>query len=272
MDHAAMDLLRPTDYIVVVGYLLVLVGMGFYFRKPASKSLEDYFLGGKRLPWWAMGISGMASCTDMAGTMLIVSFLYMLGPRGLYVEFRGGAVLVLAFMMICTGKWHYRSRCMTGAEWMEYRFGRNWGGKFARLISAIAVITTTIGMIAYMIKALGMFVSMFLPFSPVTCAFVMIGVATVYTLVSGFYGVVFTDLIQSCIMVSAIVLVTVLAAGHIADAQSFGAVAARVTGDSHWMESMLPWRADMPRGYEAYQDLGLLAFFYLARNAFIGMS
>ena len=270
--HAAMNLLRLTDYIVIVGYLLVLVGLGFYFRKRASKSLEDYFLGGKRLPWWAMGISGMASCIDMAGTMLIVSFLYMLGPRGLYVEFRGGAVLILAFMMIYTGKWYYRSRCMTGAEWMEYRFGLNWGGKFARLISAIAVITTTIGMLAYMIKALGMFVSMFLPFSPVTCAFVMIGVATLYTLVSGFYGVVFTDLFQSCIVVSAIVLVTVLAAGHITDAQTFGALATRVTGDSHWMESMLPWHADMPRGYEAYQDLGLLAFFYFVRNAFIGMS
>jgi solute:Na+ symporter, SSS family len=267
-----MNLLSLTDYIVIVGYLLVLVGLGFHFRKRASKSLEDYFLGGKRLPWWAMGISGMASCTDMAGTMLIVSFLYMLGPRGLYVEFRGGAVLILAFMMIFTGKWHYRSRCMTGAEWMECRFGLNWGGKSARLISAIAVITTTIGMLAYMIKALGMFVSMFLPFSPVTCAFVMIAVATLYTLVSGFYGVVFTDLFQSGIVVAAIVLVTVLAAGHITDAQSLGVLATRVTGDSHWTESMLPWHADMPRGYEAYQNLGLLAFFYLARNAFIGMS
>jgi solute:Na+ symporter, SSS family len=267
-----MNLLRFTDYLVIAGYLLVLICLGFFFRKRASKSLEDYFLGGKRLPWWAMGISGMASCTDMAGTMLIVSFLYMLGPRGLYVEFRGGAVLILAFMMICTGKWHYRSRCMTGAEWMEYRFGLNWGGKFARLISAIAVIITTVGMLAYMIKALGMFVSMFLPFSPVACAFVMIGVATLYTLVSGFYGVVFTDLFQSFIVFSAIVLVSLLAAGHIVDGSSFSALAIRVTGDSQWMESTLSWHADMPRGYEAYQNLALLAFFYFARNAFIGMS
>ena len=130
-----MSYLRSTDYFVIALYLAILAGFGLFLRKRASKSLEDYFLGGKRLPWWAMGISGMASFTDMAGTMLIVSFLYMLGPRGLYVEFRGGAVLILAFMMLWTGKWHYRSRCMTGAKWMEYRFGTNWGGKMARLIS-----------------------------------------------------------------------------------------------------------------------------------------
>lgn len=267
-----MSSLSTTDYIVIAAYLLVLVGLGFYFRRRASKSLEDYFLGGKRLPWWAMGISGMASFIDMAGTMLIVSFLYMLGPRGLYVEFRGGAVLVLAFMLVWTGKWHYRSRCMTGAEWMEYRFGANWGGQFARLISAVAVIVTTIGMLAYMIKALGMFVSMFLPFSPAACALVMIGVATLYTIVSGFYGVVFTDLFQSMIVISAIVVITILAATHIADTQSLAAVAYKVTGDAQWMNSSLPWHAGMPRGYEAYQHLTLFAFFYFVRNAFIGMS
>ena len=267
-----MSSLSTTDYLVIAVYLLVLVGLGFYFRKRASKSLEDYFLGGKRLPWWAMGISGMASFMDMAGTMLIVSFLYMLGPRGLYVEFRGGAVLVLAFMMVWTGKWHYRSRCMTGAEWMEYRFGTNWGGKFARVISAVAVITTTIGMLAYMIKALGMFVSMFLPFSPGACALVMIGVATLYTIVSGFYGVVFTDLFQSAIVISAIVVITILAATHVADGPSLAAVAQRVTGDSQWMSSSLPLHATMPKGYEAYRDLALFAVFYFVRNAFIGMS
>ncbi|MFZ1083252.1 MAG: sodium:solute symporter, partial [Candidatus Kryptoniota bacterium] len=89
-------------------------------RKRSSKTIQDYFLGANKLPWWALGISGMSSFTDMAGTMLIVSFLFLLGPRGLYVEFRGGAVLILSFMLVWSGKWHRRSNCMTGAEWMEY--------------------------------------------------------------------------------------------------------------------------------------------------------
>jgi SSS family solute:Na+ symporter len=267
-----VNYLSSADYLVIVAYLSVLIGIGLVLRKRASRSLEDYFLGGKKLPWWAMGISGMASYTDMAGTMLIVSFLYMLGPRGLYVEFRGGAVLILAFMMLWTGKWHYRSRCMTGAEWMEYRFGTNWGGKLARVISACGVIVTTVGMLAYMIKALGMFVSMFLPFSPVLCALIMIGVATLYTIASGFYGVVYTDLLQSVIVISAIIVITVFAAAQVHDGRSLSMLAVKVTGDDRWMASFLPWKTSMPKGYEAYQHLALFAFFYFIRNALIGMS
>lgn len=121
-----MGNLNITDLIVIAGYLIILLGLSVYLKKTASKNIENYFLGGKQVPWWVMGISGMSSFIDMAGTMLIVSFLYMLGPRGLYIEFRGGAVLILTFMLLWSGKWHYRSGCMTGAEWMEFRFGNNW--------------------------------------------------------------------------------------------------------------------------------------------------
>ena len=61
-------------------------------KKKASGSLEDYFLGGRKLPWWALGISGTAFYLDVAGTMIITSFLFLLGPRGLFIEFRGGVV------------------------------------------------------------------------------------------------------------------------------------------------------------------------------------
>ena len=109
----------------------------------------DYFLGGRQLPWWVLGISGMASFLDVTGTMIIVSFIYMMGPRGLFVEFRGGAVLGLALMLLWTGKWHRRSQCITGAEWMIYRFGGGLGGQFARVIGAFAAIVGTVGMLAY---------------------------------------------------------------------------------------------------------------------------
>ncbi|RPH37685.1 sodium:solute symporter, partial [bacterium] len=267
-----MNSLGTADYAVVVGYFCLLVGLGLWFRRRASASLEDYFLGGRKMPWWAMGISGMSSFIDMAGTMLIVSFLYMLGPRGLYIEFRGGAVLVLTFMLLWSGKWHYRSRCMTGAEWMEYRFGSGWGGQAARLLSAVAVIITTVGMIAYMIKALGFFASMFLPFSPEACALIMIGAATLYTVASGFYGVVYTDLFQSIIVVSAAIFITVLAATKVAALGDVAALAYSVTGDPHWTSSALPWETAMPKGYEVYGHLTLFAFFYLLRNMLIGMS
>lgn len=267
-----MSYLNSVDHIVILFYLLVLVGMGFYLQKRASRSLQDYFLGGKSLPWWALGVSGMASYFDVAGTMLITSFLFMLGPRGLFIEFRGGVCLLLSFIMIWTGKWHYRSKCMTGAEWMEYRFGTSWGGQFARIVSAIANIIGTIGLLAYLIKGIGLFVSMFLPFSPLVCSIIIIGVATIYVMISGFYGVVFTDFFQSVIMFIGLIIIIVLAVVKIVDVPAFVALTEKVTGNPHWMSSALQWKVVMPKGYEVYQHLMLFTFFYFLRSVVGGVS
>ena len=83
------------DYVFMAIYVIVLIGLGLYLKGKASESIEDYIIGGHKIPWWAMGISGMAQFLDLTGTALIVSFLFMLGPQGLYIEFRGGAVLIL---------------------------------------------------------------------------------------------------------------------------------------------------------------------------------
>ncbi len=267
-----MQILNATDYVTILIYLLILVGLGVYLQKRASNSIKDYFIGGNQMPWWALGVSGMASFLDVAGTMVITSFLFMLGPRGLYIAFRGGAVLILAFMLAWTGKWHYRSRVITGAEWMEYRFGTDWGGQFARLVSAIAGIVTTIGMLAYMVKGVGLFLSMFLPFSPLVCSLIMIGVATLYTITSGFYGVVYTDIFQSFIIIAAVFIISIMAIMKIANVDHLSALAYKITGNSQWMSSTLQWKTTMPKGYEMYNDLMLFTLFYFVRNMFFGMS
>ena len=263
--------LNAFDYTIIGLYICLLIGMTFYLKKLASASLEDYLVGGRSLPWWMLGASGMASYLDVAGTMVIVSFLYMLGPRGLFIEFRGGAVLVLVLMMLWTGKWHRRSGCLTGAEWMIYRFGDGAGGRFAQLAKAIASIVWLIGMLAYLIKAIGLFLSMLLPFSPMQCAVALIGLAAVYTMFSGFYGVVFTDLLQSLIIVAAVVLVTYLAMSEVTDADTLRALATQVTGNSEWTNATPQWHTPMPEGYQQYEALFAFAGIYLLRNLFFGM-
>lgn len=264
-----MNYLGIWDYVAFCCYFSVLIGIGIYLRKRASASLEDYFLGGNKIPWWAMGIAGMASWLDMAGTMIIVSFLYMLGPRGIFVEFRGGVGLPLAFAIIFTGKWHRRSNCMTAAEWMVYRFGPGPGGQFARIAVSLATIVGSVGMLAYLIKGAGLFLSMFVPFSPLICSLVLIAVATVYTMASGFYGVVCTDIFQSLIILTAVIIVTVMAVSGVHSTPDFGALAARVTGNTDWLSATPHFKTHMPAGYEAYHDLFMFAFFYFLRN-FIG--
>ena len=260
------------DYGIIGTFLAIILFVGLAASRMASRSLEHYFLGGRNLPWYLLGISGMSSWFDLTGTMIITSFLYMLGPRGLYIEFRGGAVLVLAFMLAYTGKWHRRSGCMTGAEWNIYRFGAGFSGELVRLVSALVGIITTIGLLAYLVRGATLFMAMVFPVDPVWLTIGILGMASLYTVMAGFYGVVLTDLVQGSIMIIGCLVVGVVAWGHVPDAATLNAAAAKVTGNPHWIDSAPAWKVTMPKGYEAYQSLIMAAFFYFLRNILGGMA
>ena len=266
-----MDYLSTLDYFIIVCYFLVLISIGLILRRRASKSIEDYFIGGRKMPWWAMGMSGMASWLDISGTLLIVSFIYLLGPRGMFIEFRGGVGLVLVIMMLWVGKWHRRSGCVTGSDWMIFRFGDGPGGRFAELAKVAAALIGLIGELGYLIFGAGLFFSMFLPFSPFYSALVLVAVATIYTTLSGFYGVVVSNIFQSFLIIIAIIYVSGLALGLVPDAESLRATALIVTGNPDWTSTVPHWNTHMPAGYESFQYLMGFMFFYLLRNIFIGM-
>lgn len=63
MDENAFVGLTGVDYAVLLGYLAVVVAIGIYFSR-GTKNTEDYLLGGRRIPWWAAGISYMVSVTS----------------------------------------------------------------------------------------------------------------------------------------------------------------------------------------------------------------
>ncbi|MCE5340984.1 MAG: hypothetical protein LLF92_07640 [Planctomycetaceae bacterium] len=266
-----MQYLGITDYCIIGGYFLFLIGLGVYLSRRASKSLDEYFLGGRSLPWWALGISGMGWSVDVTGTMLIVSLLYLLGPRGLFIEFRGGVPLGLVFTMIWTGKWHRRSGCMTGAEWMAFRFGNGFGANFARISKVVALIVFTIGMLVYTIKGTGLFFSMFLPLSPFQCSLIMLGITTIYTVLAGFYGVVLCDLLQCGLILIGMFTVTVLAVLKISGSDTdFAALTQTVTHCSQWLSSFPQRFAEMPEGYKVYESLYMFTIFLLLRNIIMG--
>ncbi|MFQ6114704.1 MAG: sodium:solute symporter, partial [bacterium] len=88
------------DLVIVIIYFLIVLGVGTYVSKRATGSIDNYFLGGRAIPWFILGISGMATYIDMSGTMVQVSFFYMLGVKGYWVAYRGAVALFLAFLMI----------------------------------------------------------------------------------------------------------------------------------------------------------------------------
>jgi Na+/proline symporter len=259
------------DIGIILAYLVIVIGIGCYLKRRASTSLNNYFLGGRNMPWWLLGISGMGAWVDMTGTMIITSFLFMLGPRGLFVEFRGGACLVLVFVMLWLGKWHRRSGCMTSAEWMKFRFGEGFGGNFARLAAVFSQIIFTLGLLAYSMVGSGLFLSMFLPFPPWVCSLMLVVVTLLYTMQAGFYGVVIADVFQMSIFIFAAIFISIMAIGKLHGIGNFAALAHHVTGNAEWFSSSPSFQTTMPKGYEKYSPLFMITLFYFAKTFIQGI-
>jgi SSS family solute:Na+ symporter len=266
-----MHTLALLDYIIIIGYLGLSLALGLVMSRRASSSLDHYYLGGRKMPWYLLGVVGMTTWFDLTGTMIITSFLYMLGPRGLFIEFRGGAVLILAFMLVYTGKWHRRSGCMTGAEWGIYRFGDNAVAQSMRALGAVMTLVTITMIFAYIVRGATLFLGMFFPYPPLYTTLFIVGITTVYMISSGFYGVVLTDVIQGVIIVLACVVVALMAWAQVPDAATLAAIAERVTGNPDWTSSMPAMHVPMPPGYEAYSPVIMMAAFYLLRHSIGGM-
>ncbi len=266
-----MGYLRVWDYVIFAGYFLILISIGIFFRKKAATSIEHYFLAGRKMPWWALGLSQMTFWFDMTGTMIITSFLYLLGPRGIYIEFRGGACLVLAFIMLWVGKWHRRSGVITGAEWMIYRFGQDKWAHFSRLMSVVSNVVLLLGLLAYSFKGAGLFLSMFLPFSPFVCSLIMMVITAIYTIESGFYGVIVSDIFQSLCIWLGVGFVVVVAVSALSGVGDFGALAASVTGNPQWLSSVPHIHTPMPTGYEEYSWLFMMMLFYFGKSIIQGL-
>ncbi len=208
------------DYGIVIVYLLAIVIIGLVVQRKASQGIDSYFLGNRDLPWWALASSGMSSNLDISGTMIIAALIYALGAKGFYIEIRGGVTLIMAFLMIYMGKWNRRSGAMTLAEWMELRFGTGRQGQIARLLAAISSIIMTIAMVTYFALGGGKFLDTFLGIhdylglpSEFWAASLLIAVAMIYTVASGLYGVVWTDVFQGILIFSAIIYMAVRALG-----------------------------------------------------------
>jgi len=176
------------DYVILVTYLSAMVTIGLLLQRRASKGIDSYFLGNRKLPWWVLGASGMASNLDVTGTMINTAWIFALGATGFFIEIRGGVALILAFLMIFMGKWNRRARVMTLAEWMTFRFGKGREGDSARILAAVSSIVMTIAMITYFAVGSGIFIGELLGIPSFWAASIMIVLAMIYTVASGLYG------------------------------------------------------------------------------------
>ena len=135
--------LSPLDTGIIVGYVLLILAIGWMLSKRASRDLNAYFLGDKSLPWWVIGTSHGASGFDITGTMWFVVMLFTYGLKAAWIPWIW-PLFDRIFRQVYLGPWIRRSNVLTGAEWMRTRFGSGTGGNLSHISVVVYALVLSI--------------------------------------------------------------------------------------------------------------------------------
>lgn len=213
--------LKLPDIIILVFYLLSMLMIGWYYRNKARVDNESYLMGGKRLPWYLLGLSDASDMFDISGTMWMVSLCFVYGFKSIWIPWLW-PVFNQVFNMMFLAKWLRRSNANTGAEWLVTRFGKEGTGvKASHNVTVVFALIGCLGFLAYGFVGLGKFIEIFVPWTMVK-DYMPFHVSPQY--VAQFYGIIFTLFAMfyaivggmSSIVMGDVIKYTIMTAGCIA--------------------------------------------------------
>ena len=267
------------DVIIIAVYLLLTIGVGVYVAKKASKGLDSYFLGGKSIKWYYLGLSNGSGMFDVSGTAWMVGILFLYGVKSFMFMWMW-PIFNQVFVMMFLAVWIRRSNVMTGSEWILSRFGDDKAGRASHLIVAIFAVVASVGFIAYFFEGAGKFMTVILPWDvslilgDVTLlnaeqvyALILILLTTIYTIKGGMFSVVSTEVLQFGIMVLAGILVAGYTFFSFTDAEITALIPEEWTTVTFGSQLTGFWAGDFEEFNRLIDTQGYKMF-----GAFVGMS
>lgn len=207
-------MLHRIDCIILALYFLVSFAIGLYFSRRAGRNTEEFFLSGRRLPWWIAG-TGMVATTFAADTPLAVTEL--VAQRGvagnwLWWNMVAGSVLTVFFF----AKLWRRAGILTDVEFIEMRYS----GKPAAFLRGFKAVYLGVFMnciiMGWVNVALADILSIifqveqgYVVFAVMLCMLVV----GIYSASSGQWGVVITDVFQFVVAMTGCIVLAVIVLG-----------------------------------------------------------
>src|SRR5262252_6071060 len=154
--------MHPLDLTIIALYLALMALVGWWVAKKASRNAESYFLAGRSLPWWIIGVAHGSSGVDITGTMWFVTMLFVYGVKATWLLWVWPLFNVI-FRMMYLGTWVRRSNVLTGAEWMRTRFGFSRGAEWAYISVVIYALVSVVYFLSYAFRGIAEFTKPFFP-------------------------------------------------------------------------------------------------------------
>ncbi len=201
------------DYLVIATYILLLIAVAYLAKKRGQQSLDDYFAGGKNLPWWLVGVS-MVATTFAADTPLAITGI--IASEGIAGNWFWWSWMISGLLTVFIyAKLWKRADVLTDCEFIELRYG----GKpasflrgfralyFAFPFNCVIMGWVTVGMAKVMSVITGA--------SQWEIIIILYGMTAIYIAISGLWGVVVTDFIQFFIAMIGSIALAYFAVDHV---------------------------------------------------------
>ena len=186
--------LGTADWIVVALYGALTLSIGLRLARRAGRSVEDYFVAGRSLPWWIAGTSIAATWFASDAPLATAALVRRQGVFGNWLWwYEAAGILMLTFFY--ARLWR-RAGVLTDAEVIELRYG----GAPARILRGFSAVyqglVKNAVVMGWVMLAMVKFSQVLLGWDAALTLTVCVGLALVYTVASGLWGVVVTDVLQ----------------------------------------------------------------------------
>ena len=198
-----------SDWLIVALYFVISAAIGLAYTRKAGRSLADYFVSGRSLPWWLAGTS-MVATTFAADTPLAVAGLVAKhGVAGNWLWWNGalsGILTVFFFSRL----WR-RAGVLTDVEFAELRYGGRPAAVLRGFRGLYLAIPINLIIMGWVTRAMVTILGITLDVDPWIAAVVLFGITALYSVLAGLWGIIVTDAFQFVVAMSGSILLAVLA-------------------------------------------------------------
>jgi SSS family transporter len=195
--------MSPLDWAVLAGWLILLVSFGLW-RARGSNSVNQFLLAGKSMPWYAMGLSIMATQAGAITFMSTPGQAYVDGMR--FVQFYFGLPIAMVILSATAVPIFHRAKVYTAYEYLEHRFD----SKTRALVTVVFLLQRGLGAgLTLAAPAIVLSVILGLPFT--TTTLIMGAVVILFTTLGGIKAITWADVPQMLVITGALILALCIA-------------------------------------------------------------
>ncbi|MDW7761142.1 MAG: sodium:solute symporter [Acidobacteriota bacterium] len=262
-----MSVLHTVDWLIILGYFLIIMALAWHVLRKRQETPTDYFLAGRHLGWLIVGASIFASNIGSEHLVGLAGSGATDGVAMAHYELHAWCLLVLGWVMV---PFYMRSKVFTMPEFLEKRFSP----ASRTVLSLISLVAYVLTKIAVGIFAGGIVFSVLLPdinlfgLDSFWVGSILVIVFTgIYTILGGLRAVAYTEAMQTLVLVLGSVLVTIFGLKALGGWGELRAIAGS--------EMFNLWKPLVPAGIEGtwapVREAGRMAWYFNDNYPWVGM-